>query len=1103
MSVRLVTASVRRLLVLLGAALTCGGTGVDVESVTTFVGDAVAAFGHSVTQFGDGVLVGAPLRRDGVDRSGSVYWCRQRSGTCQEVPVTGAPNASLGLALAAGDTEALVCGPTAPQLCGHNVHVRGFCVVLDPTLRPLRRLPAAPPECPRRRSDIAVLVDGSGSISPQDFATMKSFVLEVMRRFKGTDTQFALSQFSHLIVDHFNFSTFRSAADPAALLAPVRQLGRTTRTASAIRHVLTHTFVPGKGARADATKVLVVITDGKKFDDELEFEEVIPLAERMGVTRYAIGVGRAFRDTEALRELQTIASPPPSHHVFRVDNFQALRGIQQQLQDKIFAIEGTRSAHSSSFQLEMAQEGLSALMAPVGAVLGAVGAYDWSGGALVVGAGGDTAFVNASHGDTGDTSDAYAGYAAESLSLVVGRALALGAPRSGHVGRLLLFVQRRHGDTWDLLAEATGTQVGSYFGASLLALDANGDGHTEVLLVGAPMFFGGGGGGRVSVCPLRPRGGRLPCPGTLRGQPGDPLGRFGAALARLGDLDGDGRAERVPGRRFPSAPRFFGQSLSGGRDVTGDNLPDVAVGAWGQVLLLRSPPLLRVRVAVTFEPREVPAVTECPHEDASPREVAQATLCFRATKKTPDAFGSQVSVTLRYRVSLDPGRVKVRAVFPGDVAVVTGTLSLGLGRTCQRLAVNLAGCPEDTLTPLKLQLSYEATGDPLGVAGGLRPALSPDSDTGTTATLPFQQNCGSDGVCTDDLDVTCALGLDTLVVGVTESLGVTVTVANRAEDSYGALVTLGHPRGLRYQRWTLLQAAGRPVSLRCGSEPPEGRGDTGRGDTGHGATYCLLNPPIFRAGAQVTFVVTLSVSPHAELGDVLEVTANASSDNGVMGPRGHRARIPVKVGVTVVMASAPDSTKFVTISNGRDRANVTHSYQVKLLGGRVPPLNVTILVPTALGGTRLWEQLEVTPEEDLVQCFGVTEHPGVPNPPPLPQRPLLDCAVARCRELRCQVPPLDPPGAWGSGWGGPSGWAGWPSSPGRCCRARPSSSSTSADTGTARGATGCRCRRSWSARSPPTPCPTSWGAQWGGCCCWASWLWGSTSWGFSSAATRS
>lgn len=93
------------------------------------------------------VLVGAPLQRVGANKTGAVYHCRHRSGECREVPVTGEPpptppqcvcpppqtwvpqegegeegvtrvspappealNASLGLALVAGDTGALVSG---------------------------------------------------------------------------------------------------------------------------------------------------------------------------------------------------------------------------------------------------------------------------------------------------------------------------------------------------------------------------------------------------------------------------------------------------------------------------------------------------------------------------------------------------------------------------------------------------------------------------------------------------------------------------------------------------------------------------------------------------------------------------------------------------------------------------------------------------------------------------------------------------------------------------------------------------------------------------------------------------------------------------------
>ncbi|XP_027766501.1 integrin alpha-D-like, partial [Empidonax traillii] len=81
-----------------------------------------------------------------------------------------------------------VCGPRVPQSCGENVHLRGFCAVLGPDLRQLRRLPDALPGCSKRSHDIVFLVDGSGSIAPGDFGTMKGFVAEVMRRFRGTDT---------------------------------------------------------------------------------------------------------------------------------------------------------------------------------------------------------------------------------------------------------------------------------------------------------------------------------------------------------------------------------------------------------------------------------------------------------------------------------------------------------------------------------------------------------------------------------------------------------------------------------------------------------------------------------------------------------------------------------------------------------------------------------------------------------------------------------------------------------------------------------------------------------------------------------------------------
>ncbi|KAK4805448.1 hypothetical protein QYF61_027512 [Mycteria americana] len=987
------------------------------------------SFGHSVAQFDGGVLVGAPLEPGGAGETGRVYRCRFDTGSCQDVLIAG---------------------------------------------------------CPMKASDIVFLVDGSGSIMAPDFERMKTFITQVMSRFESTDTRFALMQFSSTSTLHFDFATFArlSLAERVKEVLRIRQSRGTTCTASAIQTVVRQLFTTRHGARGDAHRILIVVTDGEKYGDNLDYGDVIPEAVHAGIIRYAIGVGSAFTEPKAVEELHTIASKPSKDHVFRVDNFDALQGIQNQLQEKIFAIEGTQSADSSSFQLEMAQEGFSALLTPEGPVLGAVGAYDWSGGVFVYGRSGETTFVNVSRAAR-DMNDAYLGYAAESLSLEGSRALALGAPRYRHVGRLLLFRLRGPRAAWELLADATGTQVGSYFGASLCALDADGDGSAEVVLVGAPMFYGAGSGGRVAVCTLRPKGGRLPCQQALQGQPGHPLGRFGASLARLGDVDGDrwpdvavgapledeergavyifrGKrggvasqySQRISGARFSSGPRYFGQAISGGQDLTGDRLPDVAVGAQGQVLLLRSQPLLKVRVTVAFQPREIPAAAfDCQEEEALKGEVAKAKICFLSTKKTPDNFGGQLSTTLRYQAALDPGRAMVRAVFAGSAAVRNGTLQLGVGQRCETFAIAFTGCPRDTLAPLVLRLTYDAAGDPIAVAGGLRPALSEDSEMVAVGTLPFEKNCGADNICVDDLQVSFNFsGLETVVVGVTDVVDITVTLRNRGEDSYGATVQLHHAEALSYRKAVVLQSSRRSPSLRCNSEPAAGP---------RRRTLCLVNHPIFRPGTEVVFTVTLDVPNGAELGGALEVVANASSDNGMSGGREQRAEIPVKYGVFLVLTSAPDSTKYVNVSTRAGApasAPVAHRYEVKILGQRGLPVNVTFLVPTALGGTPLWEKVEVTPDQELAQCRAVAERPEDPDagrrlrdhallvsagpgaagqgcpglrpratprhprsprtarntPKPLPQ----GCPGAACRELQCRVRELEPPRALGFSLGG-------------------------------------------------------------------------------------
>ncbi|XP_044868880.1 integrin alpha-D-like isoform X2 [Mauremys mutica] len=1018
------------------------GFSVDVEVPITFQ-EAAVGFGQSVVQFGSsragGLIVGAPLQMGDVNETGKVYKCNPGSRGCQEIQIQRPPDAvnmSLGLSLAARDSRLLVCGPTVHRACGENMYINGYCFLLDQSLRQLRRIPDTLAECPKQVTDIALLIDGSGSIRSHDFGKMKTFLSEIMKRFRSTDTQFALMQYSHEFREHFNFLQYRRSSDPDDLVRSIVQLRGTTHTASAIRKVVRELFTSGRGARDEATKILIVITDGVKYEDPLSYADAIPEAERAGIVRYAIGVGQAFSSDAAQEELQEIASEPTNEHVFRVDNFDALQGIQSQLQEKIFAIEGTQSQSGSSFQLEMAQEGFSSLLSPDGPVLGAVGAYDWSGGIYLYGSSGEPSFINVSRTST-DMNDAYLGYSSQVITANGQSSYVVGAPRYQHAGKVVLFSRDTKGGEWTPRSELSGEQIGSYFGGTLCAVDLDRDGNTDLVLIGAPMYHTRLNGGRVYNCPINWSRMTLICTKTLQGQTEQAFGRFGASMSEIGDISGDGwmdvaigapmendnhgalyifhgekgglspqYRQHIEGSLFPSRLQYFGQAVSGGTDLTGDGLPDIAVGAQGQILLLKSRPVLRVRVSISFQPPTIPtSVFNCQEQEQLNTEASRAEVCFTVTKSTMDSLGNGISSTIQYTLALDPGRTKIRAAFDSTSPVLNRELRLGIEKKCEKHQIKLPLCPEDTLTPITLRLNYTLTGEPIAAAGRLRPILSEDSALVSVGSLPFEKDCGSDKVCTDELQISFNFsGLSTLVVGVTPELNTTVSIQNHGENSYSTTVQFFYPAALSYRRVLLLQSNRRAVAVRCssavGSEEQTQRNST-----------CHINHPIFRSGAEAVFIATFDVSSEADLGDRLQITAKASSDNG--GPiterMMHRAELPVKYGIFIILTSLEESTKYVNFSSKEAGTSVpvTHRYEVKNLRQRSVPISVTFQFPVELSGVRVWDASEVVPSK-LAQCISEVETPGSKDfVKQMSDRPLLDCSVATCKKIRCRIASLE------------------------------------------------------------------------------------------------
>ncbi|XP_067836927.1 integrin alpha-X-like [Heptranchias perlo] len=184
----------------------------------------------------------------------------------------------------------------------------------------------------------------------------------------------------------------------------------------------------------------------------------------------------------------------------------------------------------------MAQAGFSAIFEEDAIVLGAVGANDWSGALVKVQDGQEEVIQDST---LKDMAESYLGYSIVKATLGSQSFSVVGAPRYKHRGQVVIFGPGSNRTKWEVKQRIEGDQIGSYFGVELSSVDLDGDGETDFLLIGAPLYHKSGIGGRVSFCPLSAQG-NFSCTGTLRGVEGNGLGRFGSAIAALRDLNGDG-----------------------------------------------------------------------------------------------------------------------------------------------------------------------------------------------------------------------------------------------------------------------------------------------------------------------------------------------------------------------------------------------------------------------------------------------------------------------------------------------------------------------------------------------------------------------------------
>ncbi|KAG8572802.1 hypothetical protein GDO81_012168 [Engystomops pustulosus] len=172
-------------------------------------------------------------------------------------------------------------------------------------------------------ADIYFLVDGSGSIYPEDFDDMKTFMIELTSMFQiGSDrVRFGVVQYSDSPQIQFTINQYTNQRGLKAAIQQIDQLGGGTNTGQALQSMKS-LFVTAESQRPHKVpQSLIIITDGKSQD---QVADAAADLRSGGINIFAIGVKEAVQE-----ELVNIAGSKDK--TFFVDNFDSLNLIKNDL----------------------------------------------------------------------------------------------------------------------------------------------------------------------------------------------------------------------------------------------------------------------------------------------------------------------------------------------------------------------------------------------------------------------------------------------------------------------------------------------------------------------------------------------------------------------------------------------------------------------------------------------------------------------------------------------------------------------------------------------------------------------------------------------------
>ncbi|XP_064195334.1 integrin alpha-8 [Anguilla rostrata] len=374
----------------------------------------------------------------------------------------------------------------------------------------------------------------------------------------------------------------------------------------------------------------------------------------------------------------------------------------------------------------------------------------------------------------------------------------------------------------------TGEQMASYFGYTVAVSDLNGDGQDDVL-VGAPLYMDREFEskpkevGRVYVY-LQEDILTFSDPIVLSGT--DVFGRFGSAVASLGDLNQDGFHDVAVGAPFAgedrrgrvfiyngqsgglrlqasqvlegvwasqAMPAGFGFTLRGDSDLDKNEYPDLIVGAFGvgKAVVYRARPVVTVEAHLRLTPRILnPENKSCllPGLDTMVTCLT-AEVCAKAS-----GVGVPDAVVLNSELQLDWLKQKgaIKRVLFLDTHQHQHHWALVIDKrksqTCRSFTVYLREESEfrDKLTPISMAFNYslDETSPLPGLT--LRPILDHYAKSFIHEQAFILLDCGEDNMCIPDLRLSATMDREELVIGDDNPVTLTINAANLGEGAYEA-----------------------------------------------------------------------------------------------------------------------------------------------------------------------------------------------------------------------------------------------------------------------------------------------------------------------------